>query len=397
VSLTGPGFLNQKAGLFMKKMMMRLCLLLISGGCALSAQAAVTCTFYNNSSFRTTASLDGSAVLSVTPDIPVGTRLYAARIEADRYPDAYSIDCKGASNETFSATLKTKVLNGSDQGDNITFASGYPGIGVQFWINGGYITADGRKDADTMTGTIPSGGGSYQFGANVFDREMTVFLVKTGDVQPGVLSAASFPYVQYIWTPGNNASFIPGVLSEFHFNGQVSITTPSCKTPEKVDVDLGEHTTDEINNNGGSPWKDATVRLTECPRFTGYGGVQGSWYVTQRGDSSLSYATGDAPVYANNHLGLTLNGVQGNLDTANGIVDIDHSAGAASGVAIQIARGDTGSNTPAQLGVETLQDIPMDGASTISIPLVVRMIKQGEASVKAGRVNSQITYLINYK
>ncbi len=380
----------------MKKILMRLCLLLVSGGAALSAQATVTCKFYNGSSFNTTASLNGSAVLSVTPDIPVGTRLYAARVLADKYPDAFSIDCNGQPNEAFSAILKTKVLNGSGLGDNITFDSGYPGIGVQFWINGGYITADGQKAADIINISTPANGHIF-WGTNVFDREMTIFLVKTGNVQPGVLSATGFPYVQYIWNPGNNASFIPGVLSEFHFNGQVSITTPSCKTPDKVDVELGEYTTTEINNNGGSPWKDASIRLTGCPRFTGYAGKEGSWHVTQRGNSSISYAAGEAPVYAANKLGLTLNGVRGNLDNANGIVDIDHSAGSASGVAVQIAKGDTGSNTPAQLGAETLQNIPMDGASTITIPLVVRMIKHGESAVKAGRVNTQITYLINYK
>lgn len=380
----------------MKKILMRLCLLLVSGGAALSAQATVTCKFYNDSSFNTTASLNGSAVLSVTPDIPVGTRLYAARVLADKYPDAFSIDCNGQPNEAFSAILKTKVLNGSGLGDNITFDSGYPGIGVQFWINGGYITADGQKAAHILDVSTGKNGHIF-WGTNVFDREMTIFLVKTGDVQPGVLSASGFPYVQYIWNPGNNASFIPGVLSEFHFNGQLSITTPSCKTPDNVDVELGEYTTTEINNNGGSPWKDASIRLTGCPRFTGYAGTQGSWHVTQRGNSSISYAAGEAPVYAANKLGLTLNGVRGNLDNANGIVDIDHSAGSASGVAVQIAKGDTGSNTPAQLGAETLQNIPMDGASTITIPLVVRMIKHGESAVKAGRVNTQITYLINYK
>lgn len=380
----------------MKKMLMRLCLLLISGGAALSAQATVTCTFYNGSSFNTTASLNGSAVLSVTPDIPVGTRLYAARVLADKYPDVYSIDCNGQPNEAFGAILKTKVLNGTGLGDNITFDSGYPGIGVQFWINGGYITADGQKAANIVNSST-SGNGNIQIGTNVFDREMTIFLVKTGDVQPGVLSATGFPYVQYIWNPGNNASFIPGILSEFHFNGQVSITTPSCKTPENVDVELGEYTTTEINNNGGSPWKDASIRLTGCPRFTGYAGKQGSWHVTQRGNSSISYAAGEAPVYAANKLGLTLNGVRGNLDNANGIVDIEHSVGSASGVAVQIARGDSGNNSPAQLGAETLQNIPMDGVSTITIPLVVRMIKHGESAVKAGRVNTQITYLINYK
>lgn len=380
----------------MKKMLMRLCLLLISGGAALSAQATVTCTFYNDSSFNTTASLNGSAVLSVTPDIPVGTRLYAARVLADKYPDPFSIECRGQPNEAFVAILKTKVLNGSGLGDNITFDSGYPGIGVQFWINGGYITADGQKAANIVNSSI-GGSGGVMLGTNVFDREMTIFLVKTGDVQPGVLSATGFPYVQYIWNPGNNASFIPGILSEFHFNGQVSITTPSCKTPENVDVGLGEYTTTEINNNGGSPWKDASIRLTGCPRFTGYAGKQGSWHVTQRGNSSISYAAGEAPVYAANKLGLTLNGVRGNLDNANGIVDIEHSVGSASGVAVQIARGDSGNNSPAQLGAETLQNIPMDGVSTITIPLVVRMIKHGESAVKAGRVNTQITYLINYK
>ncbi|MEZ6878770.1 fimbrial protein [Enterobacter sp. KBR-315C3_2022] len=380
----------------MKKLLMRLCLLLISGGAALSAQATVICKIYNDSSFNTTASLNGSAVLSVTPDIPVGTRLYAARVLADKYPDAFSINCNGQPKEAFSAILKTKVLNGSGLGDNITFDSGYPGIGVQFWIKGGYITADGQKAANIINSSTTESG-NVILGANVFDREMTMFLVKTGDVQPGVLSATGFPYVQYIWNPGNNASFIPGILSEFHFNGQVSITTPSCKTPENVDVELGEYTTTEINNNGGSPWKDASIRLTGCPRFTGYAGKQGSWHVTQRGNSSISYAAGEAPVYAANKLGLTLNGVRGNLDNANGIVDIERSVGSASGVAVQIAKGDSGNNYPAQLGAETLQDIPMDGVSTITIPLVVRMIKHGESAVKAGRVNTQITYLINYK
>ena len=380
----------------MKKLISRLFFLLISGIAASSAQATVTCTFYDNSSFKTTASLNGSAVLSVTPDIPVGTRLYAARVLADKYPDPYSIDCKGQANESFSTILQAKVLNGVGLGDNITFDSGYPGIGVQFWIRGGYITADGKKAADILNATL-GGNKNLQWGANTFDREMTIFLVKTGDVKPGMLSATGFPYVQYIWNPDKNASFVPGVLSQFSFNGQVSITTPTCKTPDNIEVDLGEYAAAKIDKDGFSPWKDASIRLTGCPRFTGYAGKQGSWHVTQRGNSSISYATGETPVYDPNKLGVTLNGVRGNLDNANGIVDVDHSAGSASGVAVQIAKGDTGSNSPAQLGVEELRNIPMDGASTLTVPLVARIIKHGDSAVQAGSINTQVTYIINYK
>jgi len=382
----------------MKKMLMRLCLLIISGSAALSAQATVTCKFYNDSTLNTTASLSGSAVLSVTPDIPVGSILYVSHVSADKYPDTFSLDCIGGPGERYSASIHGKVLNSSKLGDNITFDSGYPGIGVRFRVNSDWITADGKRVVDSFDKILESTG-HHLTGRNSTDRAIVIYLVKTGNVQPGVLSAEKFPYVQYNWKAGDNTILPTGVFSEFHFNGQLSITSPSCKTPDNVDVDLGEYTTNQINNNGGSPWKDASIRLSGCPRFTGFNrGVEGRMYITQAGKSSVSYATGgDVPVYGANRLGLTLNGVRGNLDIANGIVDIDHSAGSASGVAVQIAKGDTGSNTPAQLSAEIFQNIPMDGSSTLTIPLVVRMIKHGESAVKAGRVNTQITYLINYK
>lgn len=360
-------------------------------GMAVPAYALVSCE--SNKATVTFSDISGASSLSVPPDVPVGTRIYQARVRSDQFAP-YDYVCSGSAGEPYRMSLIGVAKNGRVLSDGKTFDSGYPGIGVQYWINGDYIKNPERVITDYDTKM--SVDGKDLLGQYMTNREISIFLVKTGDVKPGVITTRSFPNVVYSWRPGGNTSVSgDGIFANFIFDGTINITTPTCQTPERVDVDLGTYTSSQITANGSSPWKDSSIRLSGCPRFTGYVKTQGTFDITHSGGNLLSYT--DKPVNGSNKVGITLNGVQGNLNMANGIVGIARGASAAEGVAIQIASGTTGSNTPMRLGVESFQEIPTDGASTVNIPLVVRMVRQGQSTVKAGRVESQITYLINYK
>jgi type 1 fimbria pilin len=377
--------------------------------CANKGYASVTCDI-NPSGGIPTISLSGLPPISVTEGLPVGSELFQGRLttigsnKSQGIADCYIDGSKG--NETFTVQIRNRVDGGVLSGlDKYTFKTNIPGIGARFYLYGKYITSE-----DTLGGGKPGMNTAY-FNINGTDvvhpwgdgsdgnhlREMTFWLVKTGPVTPGVLNGVSLPKIEYrLYSAGTPINKLPARYMIIGFNGAVNITSPTCTTPSSVSVDLGEYTVSQLTQSGSSPWKDASIRLTNCQKFTGYQPKGADSVFNQdkiSGEYDVKYTT-IAP-YANNVLGITLNGNQGNIDIKNGIVGIKTGSGEATGVAVQVASGTNG-NVPVNLGAEYKQTLPKDGSSTITIPLSVRLKKNGSA-IKAGNVTSQITYTINYK
>lgn len=346
------------------------------------------------------AQIQGLPTISVTPGLPVGQRLFSGRF----------MKASGESNATFSCgkdadgaqdvhlIMRAEVTNGTAI-DNTTFQTNIPGIGVQFWINSGYITADGQRIVDNFNepGVQPGWSGS-----RTQTEEMSFFLVKTGEVQPGQVNGVSFPTVTYTWEDNGTTGSLAGVpynYARFSFTGRANITVPSCTTPGDFEVNIGSYNISTFRSDGVTPWKNVGLKLTNCPSFTGYGSSDTQWDQTLSSSGGGAYVIqpGDVPEYTSNKLEWKLDPVYGAIDVAKGIFNIDSGASSAKGVALQIASGDTGSNIPVLLGTPVATSLSKEQSpQTIDIPLVVRMIKTDD-DVRSGLVTSKITYLINYK
>ncbi|QKJ85198.1 hypothetical protein PMPD1_0215 [Paramixta manurensis] len=380
-------------------------------GYTLPAAAAVTCDINGESGgANPTVSIQGAPNISATEDLPNGTVLFQGRLAANtdiqRTPvvSCYIPDTSATASETVTVETRGKVAGGALVGtDNYTFKTNVPGIGVRFWILGHYLTNSDAPLDNSLAHyqaqiTVKPGGKDVTTTGLYYEhfRNLTFQLVKIGSVTPGMVNGISFPTVEYRAYPADGQSIgkLPARYLIANFSGSANISTPTCTTPSTVNVDLGTFTTTQIESATTTPWKDASIKLTNCQKFTGYQNRDSMFVQDQISGAYDVGMTTPAPT-VNNVLGIKLNSNQQNIDVNQGIVGIKTGGGEAQGVAVQIAKGNTASNTPAPLGVEFNQTLALDGSPTINIPLVVRMIKQG--TVKAGRVNAQITYTISYK
>lgn len=376
-------------------------IILLFNGIFLSSNAfsSVTCSLPSEYA-SPTLDLQGVPTISATPEMPMGTVLLQGRftnkyriLSASCQKDANSTDT-----ETLAIAIKAKV-NGGNTINNNTFKTNIPGVGVQFWITGGYIENDGGKIVDRYTNTDVGPGWAADYGYKV-DREMTFFLVKIADISPGVVDGSSFPSVNY--TMHDNGSSVPvnGLpysIIDFSFVGKINITAPSCQTPGDFSVNLGSYDISYLKEHAATPWKDIGLKLINCPAFSGFTTKQDStWNMTSPGNTTLTI--NELAEFQSNRLGITLTPIYNIIDATQGVFGIDTNASnTAKGVAIQLAKGTSASQTPWPLGTEVTQSLSMtDSPTEITIPMVARMVKENSA-MSPGKVISRATYIINYK
>lgn len=376
--------------------------------CVGETAAATTCEI-SPTGGKPTIQLDTVPTISATDDLPVGTVLFRGRLNAVNGTSLISIvECyipSGTGTETVSLELRNRVANGVLVGsDDYTYQTSVPGIGVRYYLLGHYVTStleaiadqsslDGVQATATLTGTERK---KFFTTGNLHRRNLTFMLVKTGPVAPAALNALTLPRVEFsVHSIGGTVNKLPARYMIINFAGNVNITAPTCTTPARVDVDLGSYTASQISAATPTPWKDASIRLTNCQKFTGYQNKGDSKF--DQAQISGSYTVGPTTfaAYTNNVLGVTLNGNQGNLDSAKGIVATKGGVGQAEGIAVQVSKGGS-ANLPVSLGSEYTQTLANNGAASIVIPLSARLIATGKP-VKAGNVSAQVTYTINYK
>lgn len=152
---------------------------------------------------------------------------------------------------------------------------------------------------------------------------------------------------------------------------------------------MGSWDVTTIESKGFSDWRDASIKLLNCPRFYGYINTP---IVTEHLTGKIAGVS-----YYNNMIGLKLNPNYGALDAVKGIMDINQTKGAAQGVGIQIAYGTTAANTLLDLRNTSEKKIPVANSTStsVTIPLVARYIKTKQ-KVTPGTADSKITFTINY-
>ncbi|ESN53169.1 fimbrial protein [Enterobacter sp. MGH 16] len=364
----------------MRKIIFALCLLL---GASYDLMAA--CALSPNASFPVSEMAQqqvpfGRSIISVPPDVPVGTEIYRQTIYLSPALLA-NVACDSAGQFSFFYKYRTlplpasSVTLGSKSG--IVYETGIKGIGIMFWYS---ATGFPLSLQGTCTNASCSGAFSFQSDFSLF---------KIGDVEPGVIQGSNLPVARY--SVGQSQTNAVDML-EVALSGSISITTPTCRLaePNKV-VLMGNESINSFSGKGSAAgWKDASIQLINCPTFygnTGNRGSAGTWTgSTVNGSSTLIY----------NSLTLTLMPANGIVDATKGIMAINTTEpNSASGIGIQLVTNQS-SVTPAALGTSTTTVLPTDGTAAFTFPLFARYIQTLD-NVSAGSANGMLTYTVEYK
>ncbi|MGL6011288.1 MAG: fimbrial protein [Shewanella oncorhynchi] len=282
-----------------------------------------------------------------------------------------------------SFTTTPKPLSSWNTGFNAgkVYETGVQGVGVVMRI--------GPNSADNVPSTVKSGctNNISSCSSNLF--QLTVFLVTTGPVSPGIIRGSDLPCVlQKFGLAGQTVDIVRVCMS-----GVINIVSQTCTTPD-VNVPMGTFDVNKTFTGIGSatPWVNASVNLINCPRFYGVAPSQayGAYY---REDGVL---TRDFQPQANTmSLGLFPN--TDVINSAKSIIGLKSGASSASGIGIQLATGQVGDASPTVIALSVLRTKTLESttATTYQFPIVARYI-QTETQVTPGRADATITFTINY-
>ncbi|WP_411705939.1 fimbrial protein [Edaphovirga cremea] len=372
------------------------------------AWAAVTCRPYSADVPRIDTVPLTPATISAGFDMPNGTILYQGRWSVGMSQPS-QISCTTNLTQTevmyynYAFILQNAPLGisnwaGSPFGGAV-YKTSVPGIGVAIsWGNTSYgVTAGSPVFSVTneSVNVLPSVGVS----TSITHVVRYVSLIKIGDLTPGSynLLAADLPSFRMFFANPSNGPVVTGfpiTTNIVQFQGQLNITTNTCKATD-VNVDMGSHEKLTAFTGVGSttPWKDASITLTDCPAFAGY-------YNNSNSVLLFDYSTGggsSVPASKNNNVGVRLTPSTSVINSANGIMATDTSRpNSALGIGIQVGWGSV-SGSPAlfDFATEKLFQLPKDGRTEIKIPLAARYI-QTDVMVTPGTADGKAVFLINY-
>jgi P pilus assembly protein, pilin FimA len=344
-----------------------------------------------------TVTLNGSYYIG--REIPVGTVIYKVQVVE---PAATGIYCDAPFSVPRMLTVNSEPSGGpfsaASPFSGQIYPTNVPGIGVSLsWGN------------VTFTKNTPLNAGSIQYHLDVpgyygFKGVFELSLIKTGDVTPGeMVNGISIPSV--IVYAGNTTSYsgIPGytglplTVDTFNFNGNITFTGGTCQTPSYT-VEMGSYDIKRYFTQPGSttPWVDASIKLTNCPTFTGY-------HSNDSGNNQQVTGTGipGGTTVKNNSISVSITPGTPFLDVSNGIFALQNSDSAASGIGFQLGYSDISDGSaipPTDIWTNNARwsvDIPVSLSGNLNIPLAVRYY-QTEDSVTPGVANSFVTYTLDY-
>ncbi|WP_337264248.1 MULTISPECIES: fimbrial protein [unclassified Serratia (in: enterobacteria)] len=351
-----------------------------------NASLALTCNLSpTEGALVTTAPLQGGNIF-IGPDAANGTVLYNLYFNPSR---RITVNCDTPSTAyrptiswTFSSTPRPlSSWSGSPYGGKV-YETGLPGVGVAVRNASNAIPFTNNPWGGTTTGA------NNWLAQNGFEFDL-VFL-KIGNITPGTINSANLPTVQiYFQTP-----LTPQIgVTTVTFTGLLNITSSTCTTPD-VNVPLGTY---DINNTfktvgDTTPWVDASIKLTNCPRFYGTLNDVQKTYTAPGGSPA-----GVGPAITN-RLGLVLNPNTSIIDNTKGIMAVTPGTPSASGIGIQMAHGNVGdaaTNFIVFGGAGINYSMPNSTTTGYVLPMRARYI-QTSSSVTPGKANGSVTFTINY-
>lgn len=371
----------------MKLQRKHILLLSIAVAAAVNPKVSLAMTCSPSATLTTTAPLQGSNI-HIGPDAGNGTVIYSMYFKPSQ---AITVNCDAPSTAyrptiswIFSSTPRPlSSWSGNPYGGKV-YETNVPGVGVAVRRGSNAIPFT-ENPWGTTTGALT------WLAQTGFDFDLT--LLKIGPISPGTINGTFLPTVQiYFQTP-----FTPQIrVVTVGFTGTLNITSSTCTTPD-VNVNLGTYDADKVFKAVGTvtPWVDASVKLTNCPRF--YGTINdGQNNYTGPGGSPAGVGA-----RTGNRLLVTMNPNTSVVDSFEGIMSVSPGSSSATGLGIQLSTGNVGDPSTAstyirfggQLGVShTLQNSTSTG---YTIPLRARY-KQTAPTVTAGKANASVTFTINY-
>ena len=362
-------------------------------GCSLlcysATSVAATCTFANNSGVKVPFHEDmplAIANLTAGPNLPDGTVLYRQTHRQDG--KNIVVNCGGTGKTFLDFKVETPGSNGissvtalglNNGASGKVYNTNIPGIGIAFWF--AFNNFDYRFYQDSLTAA------SYQH---------DISFIKTGPIAAGAIDTSTLPTISI--SAGQNGATSLKVMTA-KLTGTINIVSRTCITPDVL-VELGTYKSSDFPAIGAtSPWKDASIKLTNCPAFYGYYNLNGGdRYVSYSANNLGTFTRGAANV--NNSLGYTLRPTGAIIDPAQGIIGLDNTAGltSAKGLGIQISTGNMAVPfSAAEFNTRLPSGLTLtatEGAS-YTIPLKARYFRTGNLS--PGKADGSIIFTIDYQ
>ncbi|HAU8264213.1 TPA: type 1 fimbrial protein [Kluyvera intermedia] len=352
-------------------------------------QTQAACSFASSTTYRNTVEnftipLD-SRTFSVPQGVPVGQVIARQWVNVTAGGSkSWRVECDSTGiNRYYQYGSRPKPLA---TGYTNVYQTSIKGIGIRF----SPTTSVAPNPYPTEYSISP---GSYFPHAPTMGFSFYIEFIKTDEtVVPGEILAIDLPVTEHaLGQSGSNV-----VFARFTLSGQFHITAPTCDiapASASMTVQLGSHPSGSFNGVGsGTNWKNASIRLINCPQFYGnkYTRSYTSYYANGTNARFDQYALNA------NGWSLTLSPRNGTVDASNGIMKIDDETGKASGVGIQLSRTE---NVSGKIDLDNAinKSIATDGSVTaITIPLYARYI-QTESTITGGKANGRLEYTITYK
>lgn len=328
--------------------------------------------------------------ISAGPDLPLGTVIYRGTAGSSTSNVIFTCTTDVSQGDTASINSELGIESapyplspwtGSPYSSKV-YTTNVPGIGIAIWYAGNAVTTSNPYRLGTDDIKVQSSTTILSYAAqSTFDFS----LIKIGSTPPGnyAIDASTFPTAKVFYTANSNAVGFPITVRKVTFSGSLNVNAQTCTTPD-VNVNLNTHDISELVSSS-SVWVNYNLQLTNCPLFKGYYGK----------DNPVNMATGAYGAPTNNQFGLRLTPIDGVVDATNGIIQTAQTVDSATGIGIQVALDENGSKSPFNFSVEKVFTFPLDGRSTINIPMAARYIKTG-TKITPGRADGKIAFTINY-
>lgn len=262
------------------------------------------------------------------------------------------------------------------------YESGVPGLAVGISVNrasNSMFPASQASTVCTNVSTCSIAAGSFALGMS---------FLKTGPLTAGgVIRGSDLPCtVQSFGQAGDTVEIVRTC-----YTGTLVVVSQTCTTPD-VNVQMGTFDVNRTFTGIGTStsWKDASINLTNCPRF--YGRFRSGTDVFYSDDGTSGTGTP-----TKNTLSLLLTPNTSIINSASGIIGLSTGSTSATGIGIQLARGQISDPSPVPINLSSLTTKTMenDTATTAKFPLVARYI-QTNSTVTPGKANAAVTFTINY-
>jgi type 1 fimbria pilin len=371
-------------------------LILIMMAWSVSPDAIAGCSFNPTithpmaQTVKLTMPLSGINAISVPSGTPVGQEIYRQYINISQGSSPFSIKCDSPGRFYYDYNYKNPGHLTPSVIDNQVYETGWPGIGVKFYVNGGGGDFPYSHSASNNTSRS-----IWEFNL-IWSAQSYLVLVKTAEtITPGVFPGNIIPTTTYSYGQQNDT--VP--IYEIQISGILNITTPTCNispSSGSMVVQMGKYKTNSFTGvNTGSPWKNASITLN-CPNtFYGNTGVNG---VTNKTAGTFNGAATTVGSLANNMWELTLTPADGIIGNAtNGTIKLADSDSPMTAVNVGIQLSKTASTSSIiNLSSPVTGTFPNTGTSNVAIPLYARYIQTG-TPVTAGKARGKLIYTVSYK